>query len=223
MSKLLQGAIAFVLAASLVLVGRCSGRSEGTADAERDRLVAQIRADSINLAGALERARQADSAKSQAIAIAAAATERAAKQKRISDSLDRRVRILNDSQVSIDGEAPVAVPPVVLRNLAELRVTNALQDRALIAKDAVIAGQQLEIASLKKAVGFATSLASHQGARADLAENARPPWWQRLGGAAFTATCSAGGAVVGAFVGGPVGAAVGAAAGATLAHIALPR
>ncbi|MEA3244795.1 MAG: hypothetical protein U9Q74_01435 [Gemmatimonadota bacterium] len=194
---------------------RCSGHDDGARDARLATLAAAVHADSQVILR--QRARiSADSvARVHAEAEAVRHRNAATAAKARSDSLDQLVRFVDSAHVEVAG-ATVELPPLVVRDIAELRMTVATQAAALQADTVHIRALDRELSDVRGELAGTRSLADHQGEKAAVLEGARP-WWKWVGGVVLTAGSAAGGGAIGALVGGPAGAAIGAAAGAVLA------
>lgn len=222
MNKAESALVAFVAIGSLLFIAKCSGRSDGQLEAKVAALNTAIAADkdSIRLAKA-QAAR--DSVARVAAELEATRLRAAADvQRRRADSLTKRIQIVSATAVSIDGAAPVELPPLVVAELTELRATVKMQAMALVADTAEINRLHDELSSAKNVTAKTENLGAHTEEKATLLEESRPSWWRRFGGTIVTGSCAAGGAVLGVVVGGPAGAAIGAGAGVLLAKVALP-
>lgn len=206
--------------AALMLVSRCTGGSAAADKAKIAALTAQIAADSVRLEERRAQLVRDSVARVAAEQLAAAARREAAKQKARSDALDAQVRILSDSFAVLADRDTVALPPLVIRTLVEMRGTIASQAKALHADSLEKNRLHAELASARATIAAGDTLSGRRAEKIDVLEETRPRWWQRLGGAVVTAGSASGGAAVGAVVGGPAGAAVGGAVGAIAGWIA---
>lgn len=221
MTRLTVWAVALAAAISVLVTTRIDARREGVLVEKNRVLDSAIAADRQQLAATAERLARDSVARVAAGVAAATARRAAAAQKARSDSLDAAVRIVDSGHVVAAGDT-LALPPLIIRDLTELRSTVASQVEALHADTIAIHRLEAELATSREETAAARQLSSHVEEKVTALEDARPGWLHRLGGALVTAGTAAGCGAIGAVLGGPAGAAIGAAACVVVSRIAGP-
>lgn len=202
---------ALVLAAALLVVTRCDARRDGIYEAKIALLDSAIAADRKEMSARAEQLTRDSLARVEAERAAATARSLAAAQKARSDSLDARVQLLDSTRVLAAGDT-VTLPPLVIRDIAQLRATVLAQAEALQADTLQIHRLESELATSRQETADARRLIGHQDEKAAVLEEARPSWWRRLGHAVVRVGTTAGCGAIGAAVAGVPGAAIGAGA-----------
>lgn len=204
--------VGLAVAIAVLVTSRIDAHNAGKLEEKNRVLDSTLTADRRALHDSLTKLRRDSVVTAQALQAAAAARMVAAAQKARADSLAKRVKVLSDSMVAVDGGEPVPVPRPVIVELLQLRQTVVDQAIALTADTVAIHALEVQLVTASGAIAAGTKLSGHQDDKVATLESARPNWLHRLGGALVTAGTAAGCGAIGAVIAGPAGAAIGAAA-----------